>query len=706
MMKKTLSLIAAAVLAVCGLSAHATTVTVSPVGDKYTISVDGITIDNVKAVQQNGVNVLAVNRDGVALVVRFTDVNTLVASGTVNGIEINYASEAAAMFAAKFQLPNGNFEDWHASSGEPDHWHGFKSAKGTFASLATSTLGSSTDVRTGATGKSAVVKANSVWGVVANGTITNGQLNAGNMSASSPDNHSEMDVNSTATDKNDDPFYTALYASPDALKSWMKLSVGNTSHKATINAIVFDGTYYQDPENTTYTNVAAKAGTKNIENGGWREVVLNFDYDSYSSNNAASNAILITASTNAKAGTGTSGDQLWLDDMELVYNSGITGITINGLDGFTFDAAQHEYTFVGNYGTITADNISVTTNGHSAIVAKNVEDLGCGNYRIAIAAVSADMVGASLYTITITRPVWIMGEVNGNGWAPNVGALMNYNEQDQTYTLDITTSSEYANSYFSFTGKLAESGDDSQWNEIAPYRFGAVTESEETNFVMRKMYLGQELALSADGRCPAFQFPSGENFTLTIKDIDGDRKLIVTGDSWPEAKVYVQGSFNGWSDLEGLLEMTLTEGVYTADYESVDNGDGFSYFKLLKKEYGEQDQVIGAVSEGDFWVSNETLNTPLSITADGGQAFRIPAGQFTLAANLEAMELTIGGSLGILGDLNADGNVDVTDVSLLIDVVLGKTPVLAPGVQTDLNDDGNVDVSDVSILIDIVLGKY
>ena len=58
------------------------------------------------------------------------------------------------------------------------------------------------------------------------------------------------------------------------------------------------------------------------------------------------------------------------------------------------------------------------------------------------------------------------------------------------------------------------------------------------------------------------------------------------------------------------------------------------------------------------------------------------------------------------GDLNGDGNVDVSDVSILIDVVLGKEVTLASGVNTDLNGDGNTDVTDVSLLIDIVLGKY
>lgn len=60
-------------------------------------------------------------------------------------------------------------------------------------------------------------------------------------------------------------------------------------------------------------------------------------------------------------------------------------------------------------------------------------------------------------------------------------------------------------------------------------------------------------------------------------------------------------------------------------------------------------------------------------------------------------------SAGVRGDLNGDGQVDVTDVSLAIDMVLGKSePNL---LLADLDNNGQVDVTDVSIIIDIVLGK-
>ena len=55
-------------------------------------------------------------------------------------------------------------------------------------------------------------------------------------------------------------------------------------------------------------------------------------------------------------------------------------------------------------------------------------------------------------------------------------------------------------------------------------------------------------------------------------------------------------------------------------------------------------------------------------------------------------------------DLNGDGLVDVSDVNIVIDIVLGKQPREAYP-TSDLTGDDIVDVSDVNILIDVVLGR-
>ena len=57
----------------------------------------------------------------------------------------------------------------------------------------------------------------------------------------------------------------------------------------------------------------------------------------------------------------------------------------------------------------------------------------------------------------------------------------------------------------------------------------------------------------------------------------------------------------------------------------------------------------------------------------------------------------------ILGDVNGDGEVDIADVTMLISIVLKKSPVdLA---VADMNNDGSINISDVTALIDYVLRK-
>lgn len=57
------------------------------------------------------------------------------------------------------------------------------------------------------------------------------------------------------------------------------------------------------------------------------------------------------------------------------------------------------------------------------------------------------------------------------------------------------------------------------------------------------------------------------------------------------------------------------------------------------------------------------------------------------------------------GDINHDGFIDVADINILINSMLGKN--MSGSVTThDLDNDGSVDVSDINILINILLGKY
>jgi hypothetical protein len=59
----------------------------------------------------------------------------------------------------------------------------------------------------------------------------------------------------------------------------------------------------------------------------------------------------------------------------------------------------------------------------------------------------------------------------------------------------------------------------------------------------------------------------------------------------------------------------------------------------------------------------------------------------------------------LMGDVNSDGSINVTDVVLIIDEILGKNPTNFNAVAADVNYDGSINVTDAVLVIDAILGK-
>ncbi len=58
---------------------------------------------------------------------------------------------------------------------------------------------------------------------------------------------------------------------------------------------------------------------------------------------------------------------------------------------------------------------------------------------------------------------------------------------------------------------------------------------------------------------------------------------------------------------------------------------------------------------------------------------------------------------GLKGDVNRDGNVDISDVVALVNIILNSSSDHQE--EADLNNDGNIDISDVVALVNIILGQ-
>lgn len=328
-----------------------------------------------------------------------------------------------------FQMPNSDFETWSTATDNnaPKHWHGFESVKGKLSGTAKSKtkLVSSKNVRPGSKGlTSAVVTSTKVFTVIANGTMTNGVLNAGSMYAADASNHSETDLSSTSKDANGDPFATPMYAKPDSVKFWMRFTQAKAQASypyAAFNAVITDGTYYQDPENKTYTNKVAVAAPNKADMtvGDWRLVSCPFDYASYAANGAEAKAILLTVSTNATPGKGSYSngvaDSVYVDDLELVYLAGIKSISFKGqaLDLATIQTTGIE---LAADEAVSAADFEVVKEGEDAKVTKLVEATADG-YVAVITAVSADLKTQVAYEINIKKPAApvLKGDINGDG---------------------------------------------------------------------------------------------------------------------------------------------------------------------------------------------------------------------------------------------------------------------------------------------------
>lgn len=223
------------------------------------------------------------------------------------------------------QILNSDFEDFHTVTGkyvEPNSWHSFATAQGTFASLATQDLEQmegENDKRPGSKGKSSVaIRSATVFGVVANATLTTGRMNAGAISASDINNHAFMVV-SDAEDDAGFPFYAKLTERPTAISVWLKFTPKSGTPQASLSAVITNGKRYQEPKDQDYTDVIVgeAKNTAIVASTEWQHLVIPFSYDGF--NGGDPQAIMVTLSTNATPGAGSKGDELLIDDLELIY---------------------------------------------------------------------------------------------------------------------------------------------------------------------------------------------------------------------------------------------------------------------------------------------------------------------------------------------------------------------------------------------------
>ena len=256
------------------------------------------------------------------------------------------------------QIPNSDFEQWNnigEKNEEPVNWHSFKTATGPFHYLLMQQVERHTATRPGSKGKySAHIFSRSIVGITANGNVTNGRLNAGSMFPAGRSNNNYTQRNSE--------FCTEMSEIPDSLTVWVCLRTKRPETYGRFMSYVHGDADFVcltggwEPYEMICAQVEYEfTRTSTKDEMVWKRISLPFIR--YPELCKEPRYILTSFTTNKRAGEGNAGDEMFIDDLYLVYNPTLE-CTINNVQ-LTIDEIEIEYIIKG---TMSNPNLNLPSN--------------------------------------------------------------------------------------------------------------------------------------------------------------------------------------------------------------------------------------------------------------------------------------------------------------------------------------------------------
>lgn len=541
------------------------------------------------------------------------------------------------------QFDNRGFEQWTNRVSEPTHWHSGGTATGTFAGWVSSQIEQSSQTRPGSSGtKSVRLYPESVLGITANGNLTNGRMNAGSMSATGSGNYNYTQRSQTA-------FNTPITQLPDSLTLWVCFRSQSTSAKAQVKAVVHGNADYkiiadgtEEPMDMHVATALSSFTRTSAANGAytWRRLSIPFN-----NNGPCTDVryILMTATTNETPGSGSTSDDLFLDDLLLVYTP---TLTLNNLEQTQFE--PNEY-FTINFtltGTMSPDNLNAeanvviaqlsdangnfnnpvelgrTTTNTSGVMTARTPDVPAGtNYRIRVISTNYPMVGGNIQTVAIAPSAYTIAVTANPSNAGSVTGGGTYN-QGQSCTVTAT-----ANTGFTFTN-WTENGDVVSTN--ANYTFTVNSNRSLVANFTENTYTITVSANPSDGGTAAGggTFTYGQSCTVTATANTG-----YTFTNWTENGNVVSSNASYTFNVEGnrslvanFTAITYTITVSANPSNSGTTSGGGTY------NHGQSCTVIATSADGYTfmnWTENGTV-----VSTDANYTFVVTSNR-SLVANFE-----------------------------------------------------------------------
>lgn len=305
-----------------------------------------------------------------------------------------------------YQMPNAGFEDWDSESltAEPTHWNSFATSDGPWAALASSPHhyhrhGS----RPGSTGSSYLtIYTQSILGIKANGNMTSGRIHAGSMSATSSDNYNY-------TERSNADHSVPFTATPDSMYVWVSFYAYHTGSEAQVEAIIHGDNDFKAPNDVSdlskYKGRAVVHTTRTTESPrvmNWTQLRCPFGYRG----TAEGRYLLVNMTTNNSPGAGEGNDSLSIDDIEFIYSSWLTSITLDGTQIAGFDKGQLNYSVrVADTSKLMTAEVAWVTEVDDATVTMERERLNDTTAKVTLTVRAEDSVTVHQYAVTLNTTI-------------------------------------------------------------------------------------------------------------------------------------------------------------------------------------------------------------------------------------------------------------------------------------------------------------
>ena len=255
------------------------------------------------------------------------------------------------------QLYNNGFEEWinvGTKNEEPYRWHSFKSSTGPFHYLLTQQIEQHDSIRPGSSGRySAHIFSKSIIGITANGNLTNGRMNAGSMFPSGKNNN-----NYTLRDSE---YATEMNGIPDSLTLWVCFRTKKAESHGRImcyihgdaDFVCFTGGW--EPYDMICANVEYEFPRTSSFDEEMVWVRISRPFQCYPAICQEPRYILTSFTTNRMPGDGNAGDDMFVDDVYLIYNPTLEARVL----GIKMNEIEIEYIIKG---TMSPPNLNLSPN--------------------------------------------------------------------------------------------------------------------------------------------------------------------------------------------------------------------------------------------------------------------------------------------------------------------------------------------------------